>query len=75
MKRKGNRIGVLVKVGAGDFVGKQFYGAFAEYGTTDRAATPFMRPAFDAGGDQAKQTGLREIRDGIEREASLLRKG
>ncbi len=47
MKKKKHRYGVFVGVGQKWYVGKAFYGAFLEFGTSKMAARPFLRPAFD----------------------------
>lgn len=70
---KGRRRGQIVleiRVGEGDFVGKTFYAAFVEFGTSKMDAKPYMRPAFDAKKAEARAIATREIRAGIEREAS-----
>ena len=45
-----------------------FYPAFVEYGTGTRPAHPFMRPAFNANKEAAKEIIVRELREGIIKE-------
>lgn len=42
---------------------------FLEFGTVKMAARPFMRPAYDTKGEQAKKQAIAEILEGIERAA------
>jgi HK97 gp10 family phage protein len=75
-------IRLRVLIGKGDFVGQQFYGAFAEYGTKQsgtgrkggrrrpgQKGQHFMKRAFDQTKDQARRIAIDEITAGIEREA------
>jgi HK97 gp10 family phage protein len=41
------------------------YGLFVEFGTRHMAAQPFMRPAYDAGRDEAISVFAEEIRQGV----------
>jgi HK97 gp10 family phage protein len=68
--RKRGQIILEVRIGEGDFKGKQFYAAMVEYGTSKQPAQGFMRRAFDATGDAAKRQALGAIMAGIEREAA-----
>lgn len=47
-----------------------FYPAVVQYGTDKRPANAFMTRAYVRSGERARQTTLRELRDGVEREAS-----
>lgn len=83
MKRKKDRLGVLVIVGQGDFKGETFYGAMIEYGhfagkrgTPDRKfveAKPFMRPAFETNKEAVGKETVRLIREGVENEVKGLK--
>jgi HK97 gp10 family phage protein len=67
--RKRNVIGIDLKVGDGDFLGKTFYAAFVEFGTSRMPAHPFMRPAFESKKSEASAIIKQLILEGIEREA------
>ena len=79
-KRKKDRIAINVQIGEGDFQGKEFYGAFPEYGTKGsgrgakdhkggQPAQHFMQRAFEEKGQDALDLMMREIKDGIEKQA------
>lgn len=53
-------------------VGRAFWAAFLEYGTSRQAAKPFVRPAFDNNADRALRGMVETIGKGIEREAAKL---
>jgi HK97 gp10 family phage protein len=69
-RRRRGVIRLVIQIGSGDFKGKTFYGAFREYGTKRMEGAHFMERAFESGKDSARATTIREIRAGIEREAS-----
>lgn len=71
-KRKRGIIGLEIRVGQGDFLGKTFYAAMVEFGTSKMPARPYMRPAFDTKGNEALALVMALIRYGIEREARAL---
>lgn len=73
-KRKRGLIGLEVRVGDRDFVGKTFYAAMVEYGTVKQPAQGYMRRAFDSRGREALNLAISLIRQGIEREAKALRR-
>lgn len=58
------RIRMIVTIGEGFYLGKTYYAAFVEYGTSKMAANPFMRRAFDRTKDTAKKTAMILILDG-----------
>jgi HK97 gp10 family phage protein len=58
----------LVKTYGGDK--RAFYPAVVEYGRKGVAPNPFMRRAFTAKGEAARQVTIEDIRMGVEREAS-----
>lgn len=74
-RRKRGVIGVEVRVGEGEFKGKAFYGGFLEYGTSEIAPLHFMLRAYESHKDSALRTVKQLILDGLEREASALKKG
>ena len=45
-----------------------FYGRMVEFGTVKMPPRPFMRPALDAGGQEAVNAIATNLADGIERE-------
>lgn len=49
-----------------------FYGSFAEFGTKNQAAHPFMRPAFDRHKEEAIDILGKELWKGIDRAAKRL---
>lgn len=52
------------------------YGKFVEFGTSDTAPKPFMRPAWDKeGGQRAIDRVGKELGEGIEKAAKALKKG
>jgi len=73
LKRSRTRIGVLVGTSAKDYTGNQFYGAFAEYGTKDIPAKPYLGPAADAKGSEAAKVVEKTLAEGIEREINKLK--
>jgi hypothetical protein len=77
MKRKRNRTGLLVQVKSDPgFVkvsksGKRYwYPAAVEWGHGTVPPYPFMRPAYDLKGPEARDTTMRELLDGTLREAA-----
>lgn len=48
-----------------------YWGFFIEYGTSKMAAQPFMRPAFDAGAQDAVDAIAAVLRDEVERAERL----
>jgi len=75
MKRKRNRIGLLVEVKSDPGFYKHYgqgqvawYPASVEYGHGTVPPHPFMRPAFDTKGGSAKEKTLHELLEGINRE-------
>lgn len=69
-KRRRDQIRLDVTIGAGDFVGKQFYGSFLEFGTESIEAREFLRRAYESQQEQARRIAQAEILKGIEREAA-----
>jgi HK97 gp10 family phage protein len=69
-KTRRGSLAVEVRVGEGDFKGDQYYAAFHEFGTSKMPARPFLRPALDSVGPEARDVAMKAIRDGVEREAS-----
>lgn len=53
-------------------VGSAYWGMFQEYGTSNMAARPWLRPAFDATADNALNTIGIEMGKGVERTATKL---
>lgn len=49
-----------------------FYGVFAEFGTKNESATPFMRPSFDRDGRTFIDDMGKALGDGVERAAKRL---
>lgn len=49
-----------------------YYSSFVELGTSKMAAHPFLRPAFDAVKEDALETFLNVLNDGIEEESKTL---
>lgn len=86
MKRKKGRIGINVQMGAGDYKGETFYGAFVEYGhkvgkrpgKLDKAADSrgsvagkhFMDEAFENKAQDAADLIESQLKAGIEAEAA-----
>lgn len=77
MKRKRNRIGLLVQVKSDPgFVKpskagvKYWYPASVEFGHGTVPPHPFMRPAYDTQGPAARDKTLHELLDGTMREAA-----
>jgi HK97 gp10 family phage protein len=70
IKKSRTKIGIRVQIGAKEFTGETFYGAFLEYGTKDIPAKGFMRQAFDSAKEEAKGIAIEEIKKGIERDAA-----
>ena len=75
MKRKRNRAGLLVQIKSDPgFVTvskagvKYWYPAAVEFGHGTVPAHPFMRPAYDFKGPEARDTTMRELLDGTLRE-------
>lgn len=60
--REKDRSQVEVDVGPGK---KQYYGIFLEHGTSNMAAKPFLRPAFDENRDKAQKAIADEIEKAI----------
>lgn len=50
-----------VAVGEGFFKGDTFYAGFVEFGTSKMPAKPFMRPAYDSKGQDAKNKVIQDI--------------
>jgi HK97 gp10 family phage protein len=76
MKRKRNRVGLLVQVKSDPGLvktskdGKRyFYPASVEWGHGSVPPHPFMRPAYDLKGPEARDTTLSELLAGTMREA------
>ncbi|MEX1040191.1 MAG: HK97-gp10 family putative phage morphogenesis protein [Pirellulaceae bacterium] len=69
MKRSRKHIGIHVIVSDGFFKGDQFYAAFHEFGTKRQDAEPFMRPAFDNKGKEARDKVLKDMPKIVEQEA------
>ena len=71
MKRKKNRVGLLVwiKPDPGFVKGQYWYPAAVEYGHGTVRPHPFMRPAYDLKGPEARDTTMRELLEGTLREA------
>jgi HK97 gp10 family phage protein len=77
-KRKRNRVGVRIKIGEENFVGKGFYGAFQEFGwkTGSRKSPPdqrtqiegkhFMENAFDSRGHEAMNLTRDELKKNLD---------
>lgn len=51
-----------------------YYWRFVEFGTSKMAARPFMRPAFEAKKEGAVEAIKQRLADGVEAEATALRK-
>lgn len=63
MKRSRNgRIGVTIQSRAGDFKGREFYGAFQEYGTSKMPGKGFIRSAVDSEGQGALDIIVASVR-------------
>jgi HK97 gp10 family phage protein len=73
--KRRDRIGIDVRIGAGSFVGKQFYAAFREFGTSRQPARPIMGPAYASAGPAARDLARREILAGVAREVRSLARG
>jgi len=73
LKRSRKKIGVLVGTSAKEYTGDQFYAAFVEYGTKDQPAKPFLGPAAEAKGPEAKAAVEKKLAEGIEKETNKLR--
>lgn len=58
-------VGVGIKKKSKEYVA--FYWYFIEYGTAKQAAVPFIRPAFDAGKENAVQRYMDKLRKNIDR--------
>ncbi len=82
-KRSRGALGVDVKIGEGDFLGKTFAAAFVEYGSEERrtkaghyrgkvVARRFMFRAQESAGPTARRLAQAEIGRGILREARAL---
>jgi hypothetical protein len=76
MKRKRNRVGLLVQIKADEgFIkvsksGKRYwYPAAVEFGHGTVPPHPFLRPAYDIKGPEAKDTTMHELLEGTLREA------
>lgn len=80
-KRKKDTIRLNVQVGAGDFTGDQYYASFVEFGHKvgsrklgdKRQEVPpddFMKRGFDQTKNEARDTCLQLIKDGLLREAN-----
>jgi HK97 gp10 family phage protein len=72
-KRKRGYIGLEIRVGTHNFMGKTFYAGFQELGTRRMRGRHFMENAFNAGSAQAAETIKRMLLDGIVTEAAKLR--
>jgi HK97 gp10 family phage protein len=70
-KRKKGKVATLVQVGAGDFKGDTFYGGMIEFGTSKMTARPFMTPAFETKGAEARDVAIAELGRAIDQ---ILRK-
>ncbi len=75
MKRKRNRVGLLVQVKSDPGFSKPYghgqvawYPAAVEYGHGKVPPHPYMRPAFDIKGGSAREKTLHELLEGINRE-------
>lgn len=69
-KKSRKSFGIDVTIGEKDWVGKTWYAAAVEYGTSRMEGRGFMRKAFDESGDEAKGIAIRSILEGLEREAN-----
>lgn len=59
--------GETIKTGSGGE--RWFYPAIVEYGHAKTAPNPFMRRAYEASGEPARQVTMRSLLEGVEREA------
>lgn len=66
-KAKRGRISIIVILGAGDFVGKTFYGSFVDLGTKRILARMFMTRAFESTKESAKSQVIAGILAGLEK--------
>ena len=57
--------GVIVGIGDRDFVGKQYYAAMVEFGTSKQAPQGNLRKAFDATKDQSIQIAISVLKAGL----------
>ena len=78
LKRKKGRVGNRITIKNVDKIvtvskeGKRhFYPAVIEYGTKNRPARPFMRPAFESSAQAAENQIANELGDGITRAATI----
>jgi HK97 gp10 family phage protein len=67
--RHGKKFQHMGKSGAN---GDAFYWTFVEFGTSEMAAQPFMRPAYETRKNQALDVIIDGLRYGIDAEAALL---
>lgn len=65
-------IRLQVRVGAGDFKGDTFYGAFQQFGTKKIPANDFMTRGFEATAEGAKDEAERLIVEGLEDQVRKL---
>jgi HK97 gp10 family phage protein len=63
--RKKKTVLLKVELGAGFFKGKTFYASFLEFGTSARAARPFLRPAFEAKKEAAAEAMVGVLRQAV----------
>jgi len=70
-KRKKGRISTLVQVGQGDFKGDTFYGGMIEFGTSKMPARPFMTPAYESKGEEARDAAIDALNRALDQ---ILRK-
>jgi HK97 gp10 family phage protein len=73
--RRRGTITVEVRIGVGDYVGDQFYAAFVEFGTKRMEARHKMEAAFDRTKNQARDTAVKLMLAGADREIRSLGSG
>jgi HK97 gp10 family phage protein len=73
--QKRGKITIEVRIGQGDYQGDQFYAAFVEFGTKRMEARHKMEAAFDRTKEAAKDTAVKLILAGAEREIRSLGSG
>lgn len=64
-KKSRTSFGVSVGIGDRDFVGKQYYAAMVEFGTSKQPPQGNLRKAFDATKDQSIQIAINTLKSGL----------
>ncbi|TVQ59916.1 MAG: hypothetical protein EA379_09555 [Phycisphaerales bacterium] len=70
--RKGAAVTAMVEAKSRSGKTDAFYGAFLEYGTSRMPADPHFRPAFEMTKEESRRILLRELSNGLEREAKRV---